>query len=172
MTAPAFPTDKHARAGIAICLLLMVLAPDHAAYAQPPGLNIRGDAGIMFDNNVTRAKDSSDKLSDQSYSFNLSRPFIFPLAEHTRARLTGIVGDESFIYYYRLSRAYIGGQGEYQYRSSAEFSAPTLTLFARIFGEQYQSSLRDGWHYSAGVSMQQPVTDRIQIGRASCRERV
>lgn len=157
-----FSADRHIP-GIAICsALLMGLAPV-SARAEPLGLNIRGDAGFMFDDNVTRAKDSADKRSDHSYSANLSTPFVYPLTEHTRARLTVLLGGEKFARYSGLSRAYAGATGEYQYRSYAEFSAPTFAVFARAFAEQYQSRLRDGWHYSAGVSMLQPVTDRIQL---------
>jgi hypothetical protein len=169
MMAMVITAERRILSGVSFgcAALLMGLIPISDANAAPPEFskryNIRADVGIMYDDNVTRAKDSSDKLSDQSYSVNLSKPVIFPLTEHTRARVTGILGDESFIYYNGLSHAYIGAQGEYQYRSSAEFSAPTFTLFARIFGEQYQSRLRDGYHYSAGVSMLQPVTDRIQL---------
>lgn len=169
MIAMVFTADNRIQSGIAICCaaLLLGLMPISAAHAAPPDFskrfNIRADAGIMFDDNVTRAKDSTDKLSDHSFSINLSKPIIYPLSEHTRARLTGIVGAERFINYTGLSRAYAGATGEYQYRSSAEFATPTFALFARIFGEQYESRLRDGWHYSAGVSMLQPVTDRIQL---------
>lgn len=172
MTVVALPANKRIRAGYAICsALLMGLAPIHAAYAEPPGLHIRGDAGFMSDDNVTRAKESADKLSDHSLSVNLSTPLVYPLTEHTRARLTPLAGGEKFFSYKGLSRAYAGATGEYQYRSSAEFSTPTFSLFMRIFGEQYESRLRDGGHYSAGVSMLQPVTDRIQLFGALAHNR-
>jgi hypothetical protein len=169
MTVLVFPTDKRIQADIAICcaVLIMGLAcctvaqADQLSYSK--GLNIRADVGFMLDDNVTRGKESADKLADRSYSVNLSKPLIFPLTDHTRARLTGVLGGEKFINYSGLSRAFGGVQGEYQYRSSAEFATPTFAAFARIFAEQYQSRLRDGYHYSFGVSMLQPVTDRIQL---------
>jgi hypothetical protein len=147
------------------CAATFMTAVAHAEEPPPftKPLNIRADAGLMSDDNVTRSKDSASKLSDRSYSVNLSKPLTYPLTEHTRARVTALVGAERFINYKGLSRAVGGVTGEYQYRSSSEFSAPILSLFARIFGEQYESRLRDGWHYSAGVSILQPVTDRIQL---------
>jgi hypothetical protein len=157
---------RRAYAAIAFCCAAGMIAATVQAAEPPPftkPLNIRADAGFMSDDNVTRAKDSTDQLSDRSYSANLSKPLIFPLSEHTRARATALVGAERFINYKGLSRAVGGVTGEYQYRSSSEFASPILSLFARIFGEQYESRLRDGWHYSAGISILQPVTDRIQL---------
>ena len=147
------------------CAGLMLLygsaQADQAGYVK--SLDIRADAGFMYDDNVTRANTPADKLSDRSYSANLSLPYTQLLTEHTRLRATALVGGERFITYKGLSRAIGGGSAEYQYRSSSEFSTPTFSLFARVFGEQYESKLRDGWHYSAGASMLQPVTDRIQL---------
>ena len=169
MTATLIPADKRIQADIAICcaVLLTGLACCNAVHAAPPGfskgLDIRADAGFMFDSNVTRANTPADKHADRSYSVNLSKPFIRPVSDHTRALLTGFLGAEKFVTYSGLSRAIGGAQGELQYRSSAEFTAPTLAVFARIVGEQYQSKLRDGYRYSLGVSIRQPVTDRIQL---------
>ncbi|MHB1235993.1 MAG: hypothetical protein ACYCY7_00370 [Gallionella sp.] len=159
---------RHAELSIArarACAGLMLLCgsaqADQAVYAK--SLDIRADAGFMYDDNVTRANTPADKLSDRSYSANLSLPYTQLLTEHTRLRATALVGGERFITYKGLSRAIGGGSAEYQYRSSSEFATPTFSLFARVFGEQYESKLRDGWHYSAGASMLQPVTDRIQL---------
>ncbi|MGB9093873.1 MAG: hypothetical protein WCB93_07150 [Gallionella sp.] len=166
ISAKGHSAARRTHAAIAICCAAVLMTPVARAAEPPPftkPLNIRADAGFMSDDNVTRAKDSADKLSDRAYSVNLSKPMIFPLAEHTRARVTALVGAERFINYKGLSRAIGGVTGEYQYRRSSEFSSPILSLFARIFGEQYESRLRDGWHYSAGVSILQPVTDRIQL---------
>jgi hypothetical protein len=155
-----------ARVIAAGCAALMLLAygsaqADQAGYTK--GLDVRADVGLMYDDNVTRSNTSADKLSDRSYSVNLSIPYTQLLTEHTRLRATALVGGERFVTYKGLSRAIGGVSGEYQYRSDAEFSTPTFALFARVFGEQYESKLRDGWHYSAGASMLQPVTDRIQL---------
>jgi len=126
-------------------------------------LDIRVDAGYLYDDNVTRSKDSADKLSDHSYSVNASKVIIIPVTDHARALLTGFVGGEKFHNYDGLSRVLGGVQGEIQYRPSAEFSAPTFALFARASAEQYESELRDGYRHSIGISVRQPVTDRIQL---------
>lgn len=126
-------------------------------------LGIQTDFGFMYDDNVTRAKESADKLGDRAFSANLSKVFIFPVTEHARTLLTGSLGGEKFDHYSGLSHASGGVQGEYQYRSSAEFGTPTFAVFAKTSAEQYESVLRDGYRYSGGVSVREPVTDRIRL---------
>jgi hypothetical protein len=158
--------SRAARVIAAGCAALTLLAYGSARAEQTDyakGLKLRADAGLMYDDNVTRANTPTDKLSDRSYSVNLSLPYTQLLTEHTRLRATALLGGERFITYKGLSRAIGGGSAEYQYRSSSEFATPTFSLFARAFGEAYESKLRDGWHYSAGASVLQPVTDRIQL---------
>jgi hypothetical protein len=162
MTTPALPANKRIRA-FWCASLITGLACCTAAYADPPGLSFRGDAGFMFDDNVTRANATADIRSDHAYSADLSKVFIFPATAHARTLLTGLLGGEKFVRYSGLSHGFGGIQGEFQYRSSAEFSTPTFAVFARAFVEQFESKLRDGSRYSAGVSMRQPVTDRIQL---------
>ncbi|MCR4303449.1 MAG: hypothetical protein NUV63_04360 [Gallionella sp.] len=132
-----------------------------AAYSASP--DIQADAGLMFDDNVTRAQAGENKLSDQSSSVNLSRPATFPISDHTRALLTGALGAEKFLHHDGLSRLTGSIQGEFQYRSSAEFGTPVLAIFARISAEEFQSDQRDGFRYSTGISLRKTMTDRIRI---------
>lgn len=131
-----------------------------AAYSASPD---QADAGYMFDDNVTRAQEGGNKLTDQSLSVNLSRPATFPISDHTRALLTGTLGAEKYLHYDGLSRITGSIQGEFQYRSSAEFGTPVLALFARISADEFQSDQRDGFRYSTGISLRKTMTDRIRI---------
>lgn len=126
-------------------------------------LGIQVDAGFMYDDNVTRAKESWDKFADRAYSVDVNKVGIFPVTDHARVLLTGSLGAEKFDHYYGLSHAIAGVQAEYQYRHDAEFGTPTLAAFARTFADQYDSDLRDGYRYSSGVSVKEPVTDRIRL---------
>ena len=63
------------------------------------------------------------------------------------------------------------GEVEYQYRASSEFDEPTLGAFARLTGEAFESELRDGYRFSAGVSLRQPLTDRISMFAALSHNR-
>jgi len=131
---------------------------------RPLGIQI--DAGYTFDDNVTRSRTPGEKLFDRSYSVNLSKVEVHPLTENTRARLTYFLGGEKFEHYDGLSKLGGGVRGEYQYRSSAEFTAPTLAFFGRASADAYESSLRSDFRYSIGVSVQQSLTNRVDLSGA------
>jgi len=133
------------------------------AVSNAAPLDLQVNAGYQFDDNVTRAGASPDQLSDQSLNLDLSKRLIFPLNANTRALLSFDLGGEKFRNFDGLSRFTAGVQGEWQYRSSAAFDAPTFALFGRVAAEQFQSALRDGYRYSVGVSVQQALTDRISL---------
>ncbi len=122
---------------------------------------IQVDAGLLFDDNITRAKQAGDILSDHSYSFNANQSFIFPLGNNMRGILTGTLGGEKFANYDGLSHVLVGGKASYQYRPSSAFGSPILGIFASGNALQYQSQLRDGYSYSTGVDMRFALTDRI-----------
>ena len=147
-------------------LLSALGAPSTILAADSYGIKV--EAGFRNDDNVTRAR-GDDRLSDRSVSIDLSKSFLIPVSEHTRLALTGFVGGEKFVSYTGLSRFYYGILGEFQYRTSGEFGAPTFAIFARAAGDQYESSLRDGNRYSFGASVKTPVTDRIEIFSALAR---
>ena len=143
-----------------------------AAVTPQRPIDIQVDAGFMFDNNVTRGKVSTDKLADRVYSVNASKSKIFSINPNVRAILTGSVGGEKFDNYYKLSGATAGIQGEVVYRPSAEFDAPTFTIFAQTSAEHHESRLRNGYRYSLGASVRQALTDRIGVfGAISHHER-
>lgn len=131
------------------------------AFTEPLDLQI--EAGYQFDDNITRSRDAGSILSDSSYSANLGLPFVFLPSNNTRALLTFSLGGERFRTYDNLNRITGGVQGELQYRPSSEFGSPTFALFAHGFADEFESNLRDGFRYSAGVSWQQPITDRISL---------
>ncbi len=147
--------------GMPRLFLIMGLATCSVVYAAPP--DTQAEVGYVCDDNVTRASERGIKLVDHFYSVNLSRPIIFPNADHARTLLIGAIGGEIFDRNKGLSRFTGAVHGEFQYRSSAEFGTPVFVVFARVSAEQYQSDLRDGSRYLAGISMRQTLTDRIQI---------
>ena len=126
-------------------------------------LDIQLDAGYTTDDNVTRAKAGPDKLGDNSYSVNVSKTMASPLSEQSRVLLTGTLGGEKFRRFNGLSRALGSVEAEIQYRESSDFDDPTFGAFAKLTGEAYESRLRDGYRLSAGVSVRQSLTDRINV---------
>jgi len=86
-----------------------------------------------------------------------------PLSTRTRVSVQGYVGTQRFSTYTGLSNNFIGTQGDFFFRTSGEFGAPTYGAFARTAKEEYESTLRDGYRHAFGVTVQKPVTDRVQL---------
>ena len=135
-------------------------APTAKLFADP----VRIEGGYMWDDNVTRAPDAdpSRQLSDHVYSIAVTKGTAIPLGTHTRLLLAGFLNGEQYYTYHGLDRAGVGGRAELQYRTSADFAAPTFGLFARTGYDEYSSELRRGWRHALGVTARQSWTDRIE----------
>jgi len=146
-----------ARAGLlALCF--------HTAGVAAAPLGLRLDAGYLYNDNVTRApQGSADVLADQAIGLNVDKNWVFALTERTRLVVNGFVGAEKFLTYDGLSNVLYGLHGTWQFRPSGSYGAPTWSLFARAAGQQFESSLRDGYQSSLGASIRKPLTDRIQV---------
>lgn len=147
---------------VALCVGLasaspMLLADDAEA------LDIRVEASVTYDSNIARSRGEGNVLSDVIYNINAGKNFIFPLTENLRATVLGTAGYEGFNRYSGLSRFFLGVDGELQYRPSGEFAAPTFGLFGRAAVDYYDSVLRDGYRYTVGGRVLQPVTDKIDL---------
>jgi hypothetical protein len=103
-------------------------------------LNLTINAGLTYDDNVSRARDSVDKLSDESLAGAVNKVFLVPLGTSWQVLLSGFAGAEGFRTYTRLSRVFAGLLGELRYRYSNAFYSPTLATFARFQGDDYGSS--------------------------------
>ena len=133
--------------------------PAHAD--KPLGFGI--EASISVDDNVTRGYGEENVLSDNFLGVNLSKSFHYPVSTHTRVVLLGFAGFNGYFEYTGLSHYYAGAQGEFQYRSSGSFYAPTLAVGTRYAVEEYQSEVRDSYRGSAWVSVRKPITNKLQL---------
>lgn len=131
---------------------------------QAQGLGLRFEAGYMHDDNVTRArKGGNDVLGDNIFSVNATKTFMRPIGQNVRATLGLQAGGEKFVRYDGLTRLTYGGNVGIQYRPSGNYLSPTFTVFGRWLVDRYESDLRDGFRYAAGVMVRQPLTDRIEM---------
>ena len=126
-------------------------------------LPVNVDGGYAWDDNVSRGREAGEKLSDSIFSLgaNVTRPF--SLNANTRVVVTGLASAEKFDRYQGLGRFSGGAQGEVQYRSSGAFDATTFGFVGRALYERYESSLRTGPRYFAGVNLRRSLTDRIDL---------
>jgi len=128
------------------------------------GLGI--EASITADDNVTRGYGDGNVLSDQFAGVSLSKTLRFPVSTHTRLSVLGFAGFNSYLEYTGLSHSYAGVQGDFQYRPSASFFAPTYAVSLRTAIEEYQSEARDSYRSSAGLSVRKSLTDQVQLSGA------
>lgn len=135
--------------------------------AAADGLRFGASADYTWDDNVNRAT-KDQKLRDRFASANASATLPLQLSPHFRLMLTGAAGGETFHYYTGLTRAFAELNGELQFRSSGQYTAPIWALFVKQGVDWYQSDLRDGNGTTAGLSVRKPVTDRVFLfGAAS-----
>ena len=144
----------------AVCLSALFASPSLLA-AEP--LDVRVEASVTHDSNITRSRGAENVLSDVIYNLNAGKSYLVPLSENARLSLLGTAGVEAFHRYRRLSRLFLGVEAELQYRPSAEFAAPTFGLFGRAAVDFYDSRLRDGHRHSVGGRVLQPLTDRLDL---------
>ena|SRR5437899_1059368 len=128
----------------------------------------RAEASYTTDSNVNRAP-AGDALRDRILGVRVSAGGVIPLSARTRAAVQGFAGIQKFGTYTGLSNNFIGAQGDFFFRSSGEFAAATYGAFARTAKEEYESTLRDGYRHAFGLTVQKPVTDRIQLSGALTR---
>src|SRR5258706_1481403 len=83
---------------------------------EPPANPVRTEIGYTRDDNINRARDAQEKLSDDLYSVNVAKSAIFPLTDHTRMVVTGLMNAEKLRRFKGLDRIALGVQGEFQYR--------------------------------------------------------
>ena len=137
--------------------------------ASPPGPTrpfldkVQIELGYTYDDNVTLGRTSDEILWDQFVSLNASASRAFPISDNTRLVVTGLLGGEKYFNYNGLSNLSGGLDVELQYRRSGAFDAITFAAFARGWLVNYDSHLRDGSHYSAGVNARGALTDRISL---------
>jgi hypothetical protein len=154
---------RELRAAFVVAALLAGIAVAPAARAVDPQFSAtRVEASFTSDNNVTRAS-GADALRDRILGVRVSKGFLLPVSTTTRAVFQGFAGGEKFHTYTGLSHNFIGGQGDFQFRSSAEFDAATYSAFFRTQVEYFESDLRDGYRHVYGASVLKPVTDRVQF---------
>jgi len=154
----------HNFCAIAVFALMSLSVIPRMSYAgELDGLGILLDAGYSHDNNVTNASDPVERRSDSALTLNLGANKAIALSEHTRFALSGFIEAKAFATYVGLDRLSANVEAEYMYRPSGEFVAPTFGFVTGVGRDEFRSDLRKNDHYSAGITLRQPVTDRINL---------
>ena len=125
--------------------------------------SVQIELGYTYDDNVTLGRAHDEILWDQSLAFDASASRAFRIGDNARLVVTGLLSGEKFNRYNGLSNLSGGLETELQYRRSGAFDAITFAAFARGWLDNYASHLRDGSHFSFGVSARGALTDRIAL---------
>jgi hypothetical protein len=150
-----------ARFSVTAALLGVLWGPAAGLAAQ--FFDFRVEAAYTYDDNVTRSAGAGNVLSDRFFTLSLNAGKNFRLGQHTRLVAGLFLGGDGYDKYDGLSRYFGGIQGELQYRASGEFDAATFGLFLKGSRDQYDSELRDGYRYTAGVRVLKPLSDRFDL---------
>jgi hypothetical protein len=137
--------------------------PAQAGSARPFLDSVQIDLAYTYDDNVTLGRTHDEILWDQSLALDASASRALRIGDHSRLVVTGLLSGAKFSNYNGLSNLSGGLDAELQYRQSGAFDAITFAAFARGWLDNYASHLRDGSHYSVGVSARGAVTDRIDL---------
>jgi hypothetical protein len=119
--------------------------------------------GYTYDDNVTLGRTDDEILWDQSLALDVSSSRDVRISDTVRLVVTGLLRGEKFDRFNGLSNLSGGLEAEIQYRQSGAFDAITYAAFARGWLDNYASHLRDGSHYSVGVSARGALTDRVEL---------
>jgi len=125
--------------------------------------SVQIELGYTYDDNVTLGRAHDEILWDQSLAVDASAGRAVPIGDHVRLVVTGLLSGAKFSNYDGLSNLSGGLEAELQYRQSGAFDAITFAAFARGWLDNYASHLRDGSHYSVGISARGALTDRIEL---------
>lgn len=159
----------------AIAAPLSLLAASLLAVSLPSRADIAigwsTDLGYNADNNVNRGVNGGEKLRDSFWSYGLTAGTKFPITPRTRLVVSAFANGEHFHTYSGLSHVLLGAQGEYQFRLSGRFAAPTFGAYLRAASDSYQSYLRDSYRQSVGLTWRQSLTDRISTFAALAANR-
>jgi hypothetical protein len=147
---------------ITAALAVHVIAPRAAQAADIELSATRIEANFTTDSNTNRGS-SGEALSDRFLGVRASQGVLLPVSTRTRAVVQLFAGGEKFSTYNGLSHVFIGGQADFQFRSSGGFSAATYSAFLRTQAESYESNLRDGYRNAYGLTALKPLTDRVQL---------
>jgi outer membrane autotransporter protein len=127
------------------------------------GIPMQIEAGYRHDDNVNRSAEDNDVQSELVFNTVVSTTSSYRLSNNTRFKLRSSLGFEDAQAHHGLDNISVGMQGDWQYRESGQFGAPTYGLFARLGYEHFDSDLRSGTQYAAGANMRKAFTDRLTL---------
>jgi hypothetical protein len=153
-------TQRSARRCAAAALAAGAWACALPVSADLDDLKVRLTADYTWDTNVSRSIED-EELRDRFASARVGLSLPVNLSQRIRLMLQAAGGGEKFQRYEGLDRGFVEVQGELQYRASGDFTAPIYGLVLRQAEDWYDTTLRDGYRTTIGLTLRKPATDRL-----------
>lgn len=124
---------------------------------------MQASASYTVDNNVTRALFAADQLSDHVAAADAGTSLL--LADFDRSRINLRLGIDGQVHrnFQQLNLLRASVAADYQYRTSADYDAPTFTVLARATRLAARSVLREGHETDVEASVRRAITDRVAL---------
>ena len=150
-------------------VVLILLASSQLSLAADM-YNITASAGLMLDDNITRAQYSRDIYDDRAWFAGLSADYSIPISDRSRVQLTANI--ESWRYNEsNLDHNLFSLQADYVMQPTGGYTAPWYSISVTYGINANDSSYRDGSFNELGLTMGKRLTDatslRVGISRHS-----
>jgi len=148
------------RVGLVVGLVATLVAmPAHADHHM--GFAWSGDLGLVYDDNAGNAEHSHDIEDDTLVSGGLNLDFHWKPTLFTALLLRSSLRGDGYDDADGLSNGKLVEMARVSHRAAGGFYAPTLAAWASAGLWEFDSAMRDGTEYRAGVYVAEPITTAI-----------
>lgn len=124
--------------------------------------NITASAGLMLDDNITRAQYSRDIYDDRAWFAGLSADYSIPISNRSRAQLTANI--ETWRYNEStLDHNIFSLQADYVFQPAGGYTAPWYSISVTYGINANDSTYRDGSFNELGLTMGKRLTDATSL---------
>ena len=148
----------------AATLLLGVAAPAFAEHHVR--VHAGGDLGVAYDDNVGNAAEDAEPRDSTVVNGGAHIDYTRALTLHTALLLRGALQGEAYEAESNLSNLRLAATARLSHRFGGGFYAPTLAGWLSAGALEFDSAMRDGFEYRAGLHVIEPLTTAI-AARAS-----
>lgn len=152
---------------------ILILNPVFAQNVQPDQQQNKAttfqysyEAGLVLDDNVSRAKYQADIQDDTIASFSVGVKSSMPLSDYTRLTLGGRVEAEKYDVFGQLDNVKYFVDLKYQFAFGSGFSSPTYALKLSLGGIESKSDIRTSETAHLGIGMNKWLTTTINLSSA------
>lgn len=146
------------RAGMGLALLLLATGARAEHHVR---LHWSGDLGVGHDDNVGNAAEDVDARDSAFVAAGVNLDYTRRISLNTGLLLRGGAQGEGYEAVDALSNARVLGMARLSHRPSGGFHAPTLAGWVSAAALEFDSGMRDGFEYRAGVFVAEPLTTAI-----------